>query len=84
MLLGIDGVYIDPTEICALYPPELGVECCTTVLMKNGHKIDVDVSSHVMARQVVKCCKLADAMAKGLMLHPNDMLHEINEVESTV
>ena len=84
MLLGIDGVYLDPTEICAIHPPDPGVEGCTTVLMKNGHKVDVDINANVIARHVVRCCRMADAMAKGMILAPGDMLQEINEVESAV
>lgn len=84
MLLGIDGVYLDPTEICAIHPPDPGVVNCSTVLLKNGHQFDVDIGADALAKHVVRCCRMADAMAKGMILAPGDMLQEINEVESAV
>ena len=82
MLLGIDGVYLDPTEICAIHPPDPGVVNCSTVLLKNGHQFDVDIGADALAKHVVHACNIAEAVASGKLIHPRDLLLKINEVDS--
>ena len=82
MLLGIDGVYVDPTEICAVYPPDPGVVNCSTVLLKNGHAFDVDVGTDALAKHVVHGCNIAEAVARGALIHPGELVLKINEVDS--
>lgn len=43
MLTKLGEIYVDHREVAAVFPPEPDVADCATVLLKNGHMLEVDM-----------------------------------------
>lgn len=52
MLICIAGVYLDPAEVVAVFPSEPEVVDCATVLMRNGHPLELDRSASAIVQRL--------------------------------
>lgn len=77
MFVGIGDFYVDSAEVCAIYPPAPGVKGLSTVLLKNGHKFDVDLNARETAKLMAEARRILAAVNAGYMIHPEDFIRTV-------